>query len=389
MMLSFATKSLVLGLIAGIAPAANAQTCSIVIPEMTEVMEIAFPTWNVDANNNRIEGGGKWNPYYLTKRWNGLDPKLGGYPTPIDTRYPFEFAAPFNGQPGAGSPHHCPKGTTNDTPVQSCPKLITDNDDGEYGIGHVPPPIALAVVRNAVKDCVDESEFESWFDFESTTAPCDILPSVLATMIRNKYPRDPKTGAVKYPPPVIEGTFEYYELEFPSPQGPPHWCTDDFLASGQWVDYCPYVFEGPNAGKYRHPHLALSAVMQYIAHSINPDVCGVEWDARGYPKVPDTSIAWATMDSEEMGAQPVLPYNWPENGDNKKKDVPGLVSMVSVGDFKPTPLDPPKGPEPPKMGEPVDDMTETAPPTEDEASGSSSVSVFSAIASVVLGCVFF
>jgi len=76
----------------------DAQNCTIVLPEMAEVMEIAFPTWNVDENNNRIEGGGKWNPYYLTKRWNGLDPALGGYPTPIDTRYPFEFAAAFKGK---------------------------------------------------------------------------------------------------------------------------------------------------------------------------------------------------------------------------------------------------------------------------------------------------
>jgi hypothetical protein len=26
---------------------------------------LAFPTWNVDENNARIDGGGKWNPYYL------------------------------------------------------------------------------------------------------------------------------------------------------------------------------------------------------------------------------------------------------------------------------------------------------------------------------------
>ena len=135
--------------------------------------------------------------------------------------------------------------------------------------------------------------------------------------------------------------------------------------------------------------------MQYIAHSINPTVCGVEWDERGYPKVPDTSIAWATMDSKEMDAQPVLPYNWPEDGNSKKKDVPGLVSIDSVGDvkppvdLKPTPVDPKPVLEPPKMGDPVDDMAETAAPTENEASGSSSVSVVSAIASVVMGCVFF
>jgi len=98
MNLVLATKSLLLGLAVGVVPAVHAQNCSIVLPEISDVMELAFPTWNVDKKNNRIEGGGKWNPHYLTKRWNGLDPTLGGYPTPIDTRYPFEFAAAFKGK---------------------------------------------------------------------------------------------------------------------------------------------------------------------------------------------------------------------------------------------------------------------------------------------------
>jgi len=334
MNLVLATKSLLLGLAVGVVPAVHAQNCSIVLPEISDVMELAFPTWNVDKKNNRIEGGGKWNPYYLTKRWNGLDPTLGGYPTPIDTRYPFEFAAAFKGQPGGGSPHHCPEDYDPNSPIQACPKLITDNDDGEYGIGHVPPPIALAVVRNALSECTNEADLETWFDFESETAPCDILPSVLSTLIREKYARDPETGAVDYPPPVFEGTYEYFELEFPSPQGPPHWCTDEFWAAGQWADFCPYVFEGPNAGMYRHPHLALSAVMQYIANVINPSVCGVEWDDRGqYPLVVDSSITWAEMESDEGDAQPTLPYSWPENGDTKVKDVVGLFLMDSGEDL--------------------------------------------------------
>jgi len=369
------SKTLLLGLVAGIAPAASAQNCSVVLPEMADVMEIAFPTWKVNKNNKRVAGGGKWNPYYLTKRWNGLDPDLGGYPTPLDTRYPFEFAAAFKGQPGAGSPHHCPEDADPNTPVQSCPKLITDNDDGPYGIGHVPPHIALAVVRNAVSECSDNSDFETWFDFESETAPCDIQPDVLATMIRDKYPRDPVTGAVDYPPPVIEGTFEYFELEFPSPEGPPHWCTEEFWESGQWADYCPYVYEGKNAGKYRHPHLVLSAVMQYVANSINPDVCGVEWDDRGqYPLVPDTSIAWALMESDKGDAQPDLPYVWPEDGDTKIKDVVGLVLLGSEEETEPpieetaapTTSEPePMDPEPAEE-EPMDPEPAEEEPMEDE-----------------------
>jgi len=235
-------------------------------------------------------------------------------------------------------------------------------------------------VRNAVSECADESDFETWFDFESETMPCDILPSILETLIREKYPRDPETGEVSYPPPVEEGSFEYFELEFPSPQGPPHWCTDEFLASGQWVDYCPYVFEGPNAGKYRHPHLALSAVMQYIAHSINPDVCGVEWDDRGqYPLVPDTSIAWSAMESEDGGAQPSLPYVWPEDGGTKIKDVPGLV-LLGSDDDEPVTADEPVLDEPAPA-----DVSAVSADNESEASGSFSASVVIATISVLLG----
>jgi len=84
---------------------------------------------------------------------------------------------------------------------------------------------------------------------------------------------------------------------------------------------------------YRHPHLALSAVMQYIANVINPSVCGVEWDDRGqYPLVVDSSITWAEMESDEGDAQPTLPYSWPENGDTKVKDVVGLILMDSGED---------------------------------------------------------
>jgi len=65
MNLSVATKSLLLSMAVGALPAARAQNCSIALPDISDVMELAFPTWNVDENNVRIDGGGKWNPYYL------------------------------------------------------------------------------------------------------------------------------------------------------------------------------------------------------------------------------------------------------------------------------------------------------------------------------------
>jgi hypothetical protein len=66
MNLSVATKSLLLSsMVVGALPAARAQNCSIALPDISDVMELAFPTWNVDENNARIDGGGKWNPYYL------------------------------------------------------------------------------------------------------------------------------------------------------------------------------------------------------------------------------------------------------------------------------------------------------------------------------------
>mmetsp|Transcript_4917 Transcript_4917/g.6158 ORF Transcript_4917/g.6158 Transcript_4917/m.6158 type:complete len:247 (-) Transcript_4917:735-1475(-) len=128
-------------------------------PDWEAILELAFPTWAPPANGcprlkelggDFVEGydvfptpeDGKFNPCYYTKAFAGLDPKLGGYPTPIDTHYPYEFAAPFMMQPGDGSTHHCQQDAID---IGACPKLgkdcgpdcasITDN----YGIGHIPP----------------------------------------------------------------------------------------------------------------------------------------------------------------------------------------------------------------------------------------------------------
>lgn len=118
----------------------------------SDLVERAFPTWCIDANEVRIAcpagtAEGRWSPLYFTKQHSGKDPALGGYPTNFDTRYPFEGGSAFFGQACAGSPHHC----SFDFPgslisCKKCPKITTLSDDGPYGAGHVPPHIALAAV---------------------------------------------------------------------------------------------------------------------------------------------------------------------------------------------------------------------------------------------------
>ena len=166
-------------------------------PDWESILELAFPTWAAPANGcPRLDalGGtpeadrseyptpeeGKFNPCYYTKAFAGLDPMLGGYPTPIDTKYFYEFAAPYLKQPGGkrlfhegrpsaclifkctcskfdylliisfaiscytldGSTHHCPHDAVD---IGACPKVqntcgkdcATISDD--VGIGHIPP----------------------------------------------------------------------------------------------------------------------------------------------------------------------------------------------------------------------------------------------------------
>ena len=130
-------------------------------PDWETILELAFPPWETPANGcPRLDAVGgerlpefgpatdsedrKFNPCYYTKGFAGLDPARGGYPTPIDTHYPYEFAAPFKKQPGDGSVHHC---NTDEATIDigSCPKLgntcgkdcAVISDD--YGIGHIPP----------------------------------------------------------------------------------------------------------------------------------------------------------------------------------------------------------------------------------------------------------
>ena len=50
----------------------------------------------------------EWNPFYVTKRYDGLHPDLGGHPTDNDVRYAVYASSPFDGRPNPGTPHHCP-----------------------------------------------------------------------------------------------------------------------------------------------------------------------------------------------------------------------------------------------------------------------------------------
>lgn len=171
-------------------------------PDWKAIIEIAFPPWKLPPNGcprlDKVGGTllsdyktfptpeeGKFNPCYYTKAMAGLDPKEGGYPTPIDTRYPYEFAAPFFRQPGDGSTHHCPMDAPLDTPIQSCPKVNEGCGEGvkdcvtitdKYGIGHIPPFVTLNAVKKGYMAC-EENICEEWFDFD--TNGCNIKPSKL------------------------------------------------------------------------------------------------------------------------------------------------------------------------------------------------------------------
>ena len=141
-------------------------------------------------------------------------------------------------------------------------------------------------------------------------------------MIRNYFPRD-ADGNAKYPPPFTHegGTgnefgeptmpypLEYVNLvgegctkeqeKFPSAQcyeehsggteddypayldpghGSPHYCTHEAMDAQINKDWCPYIFFGPNRGKYRHPHIAFAAVETYLSNKVMPDKCGPTWD---------------------------------------------------------------------------------------------------------------
>lgn len=337
-------------------------------PDWKAIIEKAFPPWKVPRGGcprlKEVGGSlekkfsrgkvpfaigakfpvpeeGKFNPCYYTKAFAGLDPKKGGYPTPIDTKYVYEFAAPFFGQPGDGSTHHCPMNADPLTPVQSCPKVgtggcgegvkdcnvITD----EFGIGHVPPFVPLAAVRNAFLGC--EEDVCQWFDDDVNQ--CNIKKSVLDRLVTKTFGTE--DGKIKFTPPKIlddlpatDPKSTYYKLEYlDDPEGckynncrGPHYCSKEAAEEDIWGDFCPYIHTGENSGQYRHPHLALAALELWIANKCKPEVCPSTWldspNGQGYgtDAKTSTSITWSEMeDNEDPMAQPIVPYEWPNSGD--------------------------------------------------------------------------
>jgi len=319
-------------------------------PSWEDILELAFPTWDAPANGcarlDMLEGSfvegygnftnaveGKFNPCYYTKAFAGLDPMLGGYPTPIDTLYPYEFAAPFFGQPGDGSTHHCPLDSKDTVPIGSCPKVkkscgpdCVDYDDNGYGYGHFPPFVPLAAVKNAYNDCSKDAC--EWFDFD--TSGCNIPKSKLDELTYESFGVN---GTIQFQPPIlIDGvpSSTYYRLEYlgESPacddgncRGP-HYCSKEAADADIWGDFCPYVHTGENSGLYRHPHLALAALELWIANKCMPEKCPSKWldspagQEYGSDKKTSTSITWSEMiDNSDPMSQPIVPYQWPNAGD--------------------------------------------------------------------------
>jgi hypothetical protein len=359
------------------------------LPPIQDLIEKAYPTWCIDEQENRLldletcaDGtpNGRFSPLYFTKQHSGGDPALGGYPTNIDIHYAFEFAAPYMGQACAGSPHMCDEafdGTSIN--CKKCPKLHTADDNGPYGPGHVPPHISLAAVSRAYQESAG-GDVADWFDYESNA--CRILPHKLLGLIRLYYPRDPETGIAYYPPPFSEAGGAY-PLEFVNlagescekeaakhntagkldcfedhsgdvslfpdylevGHGSPHYCTIEGKAADVNPDYCPYIFFGPYRGKYRHPHIAFSAVEVYLSNLLMPDKCGTTWDDSSYPMEVDTTVAFPFMSDVPQGGilvdpqQPTIDsegmWIWPGPEGTKRKPVEGnfAINLYALENF--------------------------------------------------------
>lgn len=289
--------------------------------------------WEVDEEGRRVEKKRctvdtcEWNPHYITKRYDGLHPDLGGHPTDLDVRYVFFGPSPFAGQPYQGTPHHCNINDSDDIKAGDCPKIKTKTDSGADGPGHVPPHISLASLTWAVRD--DLFSLDEMFHYEFYG--CRVIPDVLLKMIRQYYPRT-DGDYVEYPPPIVPEGGDY-QYEFPSGNGldnqvppyapgAPHWCTEDMLASGHWDGVCPYVFEGPDAGKYRHPHIAYAALEVYLANLAMPEKCAETWLQNNPSFLDDNRVTTDTpfpvMSNDNYPAdtvenwlgQPVLPWSY-------------------------------------------------------------------------------
>merc|ERR1712183_818927 len=98
-------------------------------------------------------------------------------------------------------------------------------------------------------------------------------------------------------------------------------------------DYCPYIYFGPHRGKYRHPHIAFSAVEVYLSNKVMPDKCGTAWDDSNYPAKYDTTVAFPYMSDmdDDMGVQqPTIDtgmWIWPGPDGRKKKPVKGNFAL--------------------------------------------------------------
>ena len=192
---------------------------------------------------------------------------------------------------------------------------------------------------------VNDELFEYGEMFDHHIYECRIIPDVLLKMIRMYFPRVDGM-AVSYPPPIVPegGDFQY---EFPAGNGiknqgppyapgPPHWCTKKMIKSGHWDGVCPYVYEGPNAGEYRHPHIAYAALEVYLANKYMPDLCSKTWleNNPGFldPTRVTTDTPFPIMSNDNLDpktvehwlGQPVLPWDY-DSGDAKTSG--GLVAM--------------------------------------------------------------
>eukprot|EP00979_Chaetoceros_neogracilis_P009898 scaffold2284_cov234-Chaetoceros_neogracile.AAC.5 len=343
-------------------------------PDWLKLIEIAFPPWAVPANGcprlDKVGGQllenftefptpeeGKFNPCYYTKAAAGLDPALGGYPTPIDTHYHYEFAAPFMRQPGDGSTHHCPMNAPESTPIQSCPKVQIGCGEGkkdcvqysdEYGFGHFPPFVALAALKNAYTDC-ESGDVCEWFDYD--THGCSIPKSTMDKLVYKYFGDD---NRIEFQPPIIINglpSSTYYRLEYINEGDAcgsscfgPHYCSEEVAAEDVWGDFCPYVPVGEKAGQYRHPHIALAAFELWLANKCMPaPMCDPEWlkspNGRIYAAsdVTTTSITWSEMaNNTSPMSQPAVPYKWPNSGNGifpGRELYKGLAIKPAAGNY--------------------------------------------------------
>ena len=209
--------------------------------------------------------------------------------------------------------------------MKDCNK-ITD----EFWIGHVPPFVPLAAVKNAV--LAGKEDVCEWFDAD--VHQCNIPKSVLDRLVVDTFEVD---GTIKFTPPKIlpglpawDPKSTYYKLEYLGDpvacadnncRGP-HYCSKAAAEEDVWGDFCPYIHTGENSGLYRHPHVALAAFELWIANKCKPKECPSTWldspNAKDYgaDAKKSTSITWSEMDdNSDPMAQPIVPYQWPNAGD--------------------------------------------------------------------------